>query len=170
MDEDVKTARRMMARLSDLLRQTLDNIGVQEVPFRQEIEFLKTYLEIEQTRFQDRLTVEFDIDEHTLDALVPNLILQPLIENAIKHGILPRPEGGYIEIAAQQKDDRLILEVNDDGVGIPDQNSDRIKEGLGISSTKKRLQTLYGAQHRIEIKNRENGGLVVHLSLPLKIK
>ena len=100
MHRDVDAADDMIARLSDLLRMSLQNVGVQEVPLKEELDFLSKYLEIEQTRFRDRLTVVFDVQAETLDALVPNLLLQPLVENAIKHGIGPRPTPGQIEIRA----------------------------------------------------------------------
>ncbi len=168
MDEDVKAARRMLARLSDLLRQTLDNIGVQEVPLKQEIEFLKSYLEIQQARFHDRLSVKFEIKADTLDALVPNLILQPLVENAIKHGILPRAKGGYVQISSRRKDDSLILAVRDNGVGVTNCGIDKIKDGFGITNTRKRLQCLYGLGHSLDIKDNKDSGLDVCLTFPFK--
>src|SRR5688572_3345666 len=118
MHRDVDAADAMIARLSDLLRISLETIGVQEVGLKQELDFLAKYLEIEQTRFRDRLTVVFDIQPDTLDALVPNLILQPLVENSIKHGIGPRPSPGKIEIRSQRLGSMLELVVKDDGVGL----------------------------------------------------
>ena len=132
--KDPDIADRMIARLSDLLRLTLENIGVQEVRLAQELEFLERYLEIERMRFPDRLQVRMHIAPETLDAWAPYLILQPIVENAIRHGIAPRSTPGTVEIRADCKNDRLILEVRDDGPGIsPDRN---LKDGVGISSTR----------------------------------
>jgi LytS/YehU family sensor histidine kinase len=117
--KDVEAADRMLARLSDLLRLALESAGVQEVPLKQELEFLERYLEIEQTRFQDRLTVRMEIAPEALDALVPNLIMQPLVENAIRHGIAPRATPGKIEITAMLADGQLHFHIRDDGPGIP---------------------------------------------------
>ena len=103
MHRDVEAADMMIARLSDLLRISLQMVGVQEISLKEELDFLSKYLEIEQTRFRDRLTVVFDVQPDTLDALVPNLMLQPLVENAIKHGIGPRPSPGTIAIRARRR-------------------------------------------------------------------
>src|SRR5690606_2852225 len=113
MHRDVEAADAMIARLSDLLRISLRMVGVQEVSLNEELDFLSTYLEVEQTRFRDRLTVMFEIQPDTLDALVPNLILQPLVENAIKHGIGPRAAPGTIAIRARQAGAMLELEIQD---------------------------------------------------------
>src|SRR6185436_2761218 len=118
MHRDVDAADAMIARLSDLLRMSLQRVGVQEVPLKEELDFLSKYLEIEQTRFRDRLTVVFDIQADTLAALVPNLLLQPLVENAIKHGIGPRPTPGQIAVRARISGAMLELDVQDNGVGL----------------------------------------------------
>jgi two-component system, LytTR family, sensor kinase len=159
----------MVARLSDLLRLTLDNVGTQEVTLKQELEFLEHYLEIEQTRFQDRLSVEISIDPETLDAQVPNLILQPLVENAIRHGIAPRPDAGRIEISAKREDGMLHLRVSDDGPGLPNGGQAFLKEGVGLANTRARIECLYGGLHQFELKNIEDGGLVVSLVIPFRI-
>ena len=119
MHRDVEAADAMIARLSDLLRMSLQTVGVQEVPLKEELDFLSKYLEIEQTRFRDRLTVVFDVQPETLDALVPNLMLQPLVENAIKHGIGPRPTPGHDRHPGARRDGALLeLDVQDNGVGL----------------------------------------------------
>lgn len=166
MHRDVEAADRMIARLSDLLRISLETVGVQEVPLKQELELLGKYLEIEQTRFQDRLGVEMSIELETLDARLPNLILQPLVENAIRHGIVPRAAPGRIEIHAWRDNGTLQLEVRDNGRGLPADESETLKEGLGLSNTRARLKQLYGAEHRLHLCNDPAGGLVVHLAIP----
>jgi LytS/YehU family sensor histidine kinase len=155
----------MIARLSDLLRLTLENIGVQEVRLAKELEFLERYLDIERMRFADRLEVRMQIAPETLDARLPYLILQPLVENAIRHGIAPRSAPGRIEVSAERKDGMLILTVRDDGPGIAETNP---KKGVGISSTRARLERLYGAAHRFVLQNGAQGGLIVTLALPFQ--
>lgn len=164
--KDPETADRMIARLSDLLRLTLENVGVQEVSLAKELEFLERYLDIERTRFADRLAIQMQIAPETLDARAPYLILQPLVENAIRHGIAPRSEPGQITIDAQRKDGRLVISVTDDGPGIA--SSAAIKDGVGISSTRARLERLYGQAHRFALDNAPLGGLIVTLELPFQ--
>src|SRR5207245_2548157 len=115
---DPAAADRTIAALGDLLRLSLQSRGTQEVPLRQELDFARRYLEIEQTRFRDRLRVTFDVAEAALDGRLPILVLQPLVENAIRHGISPRSSGGSLRIAAARRDGTLCLEVEDDGVGL----------------------------------------------------
>jgi LytS/YehU family sensor histidine kinase len=157
----------MIARLSDLLRLTLENVGVQEVSLAKELEFLERYLDIERTRFAERLAIRMQIAPETLDARTPYLILQPLVENAIRHAIAPRSEPGRIAIDAQRRDGRLVLSVTDDGPGIAAPAT--LKAGVGISSTRARLEQLYGRAHRLELNNGPLGGLVVTLELPFQI-
>jgi two-component system LytT family sensor kinase len=166
MDEDVKAARRMIARLSELLRLTLENAGQQEVPLRQELDALERYLEIEQIRFQDRLTVQMRIESETLEARVPNLILQPIVENSIRHGIAPTSDAGRIKIRAALQNGFLELSVQDDGPGIADGEIN--KDGIGLANTRSRLQQLYGDAHRLEIRNRAEGGLMVLMAIPFQ--
>jgi signal transduction histidine kinase len=168
--KDAEAADRMIARLSDLLRLSLDNLGEQEVPLQRELEFLERYLEIEQIRFGDRLTVIMNIAPETLDAIVPNLILQPLVENAVRHGIAPRSTPGRIEIHAQRENAQLQLQVRDDGAGLPSGKSTALKEGVGLTNTKARLQQLYGAASRFELHDADGGGLLVKLSIPWRTK
>ena len=131
MHRDVDAADAMIARLSDLLRMSLQRVGVQEVPLKEELDFLSKYLEIEQTRFRDRLTVVFDVQADTLDALVPNLLLQPLVENAIKHGIGPRPTPGQIAVRARRVGAMLELDVQDNGVGLSAARLTDFNRGVG---------------------------------------
>jgi two-component system, LytTR family, sensor kinase len=167
MDEDIKAARRMIARLSELLRLTLENAGQQEVSLRQELEALERYLEIEQIRFQDRLKVELQIEPATLVARVPNLILQPIVENAIRHGIAPVSKAGSIEIRAAQRDGKLELSVRDDGPGLAN-DGEAFKPGIGLSNTRARLQQLYGGAQQLEISNAAEGGVIVKLTMPFE--
>lgn len=167
MGEDVKAARRMLTRLSDLLRTSLENKGTHEVALREELEFLESYLEIEQTRFQDRLTVRMDVDPATLDARVPNLILQPLVENAIRHGIAPRARAGLIEVCARREIGMVQLQVRDNGNGFAE-DSMQSPKGIGLSNTRARLEQLYGADHRFELTDRDGGGLTVTIEIPFR--
>ena len=127
-----ESAERMISDLSDLLRMSFENLEVQEIPLKQELEFLEKYLEIELTRFHDRLKVDMQISPDTLDASVPNMILQPLVENAIKHGIGPRSEGGKINIEAVRHNGHLELTVSDDGLGVPFRYVENLSEGVGL--------------------------------------
>src|SRR5262245_54597220 len=136
MSEDVSAARRMLARLGDLLRTSLERNGDQEVSLREELEFLRNYLEIEQTRFQDRLSVKLDIEPSVLDALVPNLILQPLVENAIRHGIAPQAGPGVVEIHAQRENGMVRMRVRDNGAGLKQKSAS--VNGIGLGNTKAR--------------------------------
>jgi sensor histidine kinase YesM len=168
LHSDVEAARRMLVRLGDFLRSTLENAGAQEVSLQQEMEFLKGYLEIERIRFQDRLTINIDVEPQTLDVRVPNLILQPIVENAIRHGIAPRSSPGLIEIEARRENGMLHIEVRDNGPGLP-VNHNHIKlfkGGLGLANTRARLDQLYGSAHRFELENNPAGGLTVTLEVP----
>ena len=169
MHRDVEAADLMIARLSDLLRISLQMVGVQEISLKEELDFLSKYLEIEQTRFRDRLTVVFDVQPDALDALVPNLILQPLVENAIKHGIGPRPSPGTITIRARLAgSERLELIVQDNGVGMSAARLSDFNRGVGLSNTRARLEHLYGALHRFEFRQPPEGGLQVLIAVPLE--
>jgi sensor histidine kinase YesM len=168
MHRDVEAAERMLARLSDFLRLTLETNGLQEVSLRQELDFLRRYLEIEQTRFADRLRVEMNIDPGTLDARVPNLILQPLVENAIRHGIAPSSSAGTVAIAAHRENGTLRLEVRDDGPGLPEGSPVPHREGVGLSNTRARLHQLYGNASRLDLTNARSGGLIVSVDIPFR--
>jgi two-component system, LytTR family, sensor kinase len=164
MEEDAKAAREILVRLSDLLRITLDKNKAHEVALKQELDFLKSYLEIEQMRFQDRLSVHLAIDPKTLNARVPDLILQPLVENAIRHGIAPRALPGVVEIRSTQVNGDLCLEVRDNGKGFDE--GLRMDKGVGISNTRARLEQLYGGNHKFEIGNLDSGGVTVNITIP----
>jgi len=166
MHRDVEAADDMIARLSDLLRAALDSSETQEVALQEELKFLQRYLEIEQIRFGKRLTVKMEIAPDTLEAKVPNLILQPLVENAIRHGIEPHAKAGVIELRSTLADGRLVLEVLDNGGGL--KNAAAIDEGVGLSNTRARLRTLYGEDHHLELRNAPTGGLQVRLMIPFK--
>ncbi|HYG34609.1 MAG TPA: histidine kinase [Clostridia bacterium] len=168
MHKDVEAADKMIVRLSELLRAALESSSTQEVALRRELEFLKLYLSIEQIRFGDRLTVKLEIPPDTLDAQVPNLILQPLVENAIKHGIEPRARPGLIELRAQLQNGDLELEVCDNGAGL--KNNVTLREGVGLANTRARLRELYGGAHRFELIQSDAGGLRVELRIPFRTK
>lgn len=170
MHRDVEAADRMMAHLSDLLRQTLDNVGVQKVTLKEELEFLEGYLEIERTRFQDRLTIDLEVDPETLDIQIPNLILQPLVENAIRHGIEPRASKGRIEIIAKRVNGMLEVTITDDGPGVGNGESAKFTEGVGLQNTRARLQQLYGDNFRFDLGNSSSGGFVVNLAIPVQFE
>jgi signal transduction histidine kinase len=157
----------MLSRLSDLLRLTLNRVRVRQLPLKEELDFIQKYLEIERTRFGDRLRVVFDIDPKMLDAAVPSLVLQPLVENALRHGIGPKVGGGQIDIIAQDGDGQLCLIVRDDGYGVPSDELHALNEGVGVSNTRSRLLHLYGDQHRFEFRTPATGGLEVTVAIPL---
>ncbi len=168
LHKDVNAADTMIARLGDFLRLTLENAGTQEVSLQEEIEFLRCYLEIERMRFRDRLTVHINIEPEVFGARVPNLILQPLVENAIRHGIAPRSRPGRIEIYARRQDRILQVQVTDDGPGLPVNGNSKgiLKEGVGLANTQARLQQIYGHAHRLDLANAPLGGLTVTLEIP----
>jgi two-component system, LytTR family, sensor kinase len=165
MRKDVDAADRMLLQLSGLLRVTLARNTAHEIRLSQELEILERYLEIEQIRFQDRLTVRMRVDQSALDALVPQLFFQPLVENAIRHGIADRERGGVIDIHAERQDDSLRLQVCDNGPGLnlPRRN---LVEGVGLSNTRSRLEYLYGSGGRFVVREAEEGGLIVTALFP----
>jgi two-component system LytT family sensor kinase len=165
MHRDVEAADRMLMRLSDLLRITLENLGRQEVTLEKELDFLSKYLQIEQTRFADRLNVRFDIRPETLDTRVPSLLLQPIVENAIKHGVARKAGAGHIDISARREGDKLRIEVRDDGVGMSEDAFTALQKGIGVSTTRARLQRLFGADFRFEF-HRLTEGLAVVIAIP----
>jgi two-component system, LytTR family, sensor kinase len=166
MHQDVEAADRMLSQLADLLRLVLANSDAQEVSLQQELHFLQSYLEIEQTRFGDRLAVTMEIAPDTLDAQVPTLILQPLVENAIRHGIEPHARPGRIELRAHRHAEVLALEVGDSGAGL--RSKAPAAEGVGLSNTRARLREIYGEKHHFELQDRSEGGLRVCLSIPFR--
>lgn len=166
MHENVERADGMIARLSDLLRAALDSSDTQEVSLRKELDLLERYLAIEQIRFGDRLKVDIDAPPDILEARVPNLILQPLVENAIQHGIEPRAKEGHIDLRAERSNGALVLEVSDNGPGLL--SLQPIAEGVGLSNTQMRLRTLYGDAHSFELRQSPEGGLLVRLTIPFR--
>jgi hypothetical protein len=156
----------MIGSLSDFLRMNLDTAYQHEVPLRREIEFLDLYLEIQQARFGERLRVQKEIDPSALGIAVPTLILQPLVENSVRHGIEPRETGGTIVVRAQRHNDTLRLEVRDDGEGLKGDQLLAIRHGIGLSNTKARLQELYGDAHRFLLTPNVGRGLVVVVDIP----
>jgi two-component system, LytTR family, sensor kinase len=158
----------MIAGLSDLLRRVLDDSGKQEVSLSEEMEFLETYLEIQKTRFADRLQVSVNVPREFHDARVPSLILQPMVENAIEHGIGQRAAGGAIRIGAVRNNGFLTLSVYNEGPRIPE-NWEEKRTGVGISNVRARLQSLYGRDSQLDIRNRDDG-VEVQLSVPYKAK
>lgn len=170
MHKDLRAADRMLALLGDLLRDSFEKVGAQEVSLKQELGFLDRYLEIERTRFRDRLTVDLRIDPEALDAEVPNLLLQPLVENAIRHGIGRRQEAGRIEIVASRHSDRLDIRIRDDGPGLPEGPETALRAGVGLANTTARLEQLYPGAHHFELRNLAEGGLEVGLEIPFRLK
>jgi signal transduction histidine kinase len=164
--KDPAAAEKMIVRLSDLLRATLDAGNAHEVPLRQEIHFLEQYLEIERTRFADRLAINLDIDPKALDVPVPHMILQPLVENAVKHGIAPRSAPGSIWVRAARDNGCLRMEVTDDGVGLA---KGAVKEGIGLSNTRARLRQLYGDGQKMELVAPPGGGFSARLEIPARL-
>lgn len=167
MDEDVKAARRMLARLSELLRATIDaDAEAEEIPLAQELEFLEGYLEIEKVRFRERLRVDFDVDEAALGVRVPPFLLQPLVENAIRHGVAPRADGGRVTIRATRTDGAVRLVVEDDGPGLGPAAVEGAG-GIGLRNTRQRLQELYGDAHGFTLGGGSKGGVKVTIDLPV---
>lgn len=166
LHRDPDAADEMLSQLSDLLRMTLDNFGLQEVPLAEEMEFIRRYLDIQQTRFQDRLRVIVDVPAETLDARVPNQALQPIVENAIHHGLEGRTGEGTIEIRARARASMLQLSVRDDGPGIRVNGHATLEEGIGLSNTRARLKQLYGPLASLDLSNHPQGGTIVTLLVP----
>jgi two-component system LytT family sensor kinase len=166
MHRDTDAADAMLERLSDLLRLTLDRVGTQQVSLKDELDFLRKYLEIERTRFGDRLQVHIDVESDTLDAAVPNLLLQPLVENALRHGIGPKIGGGRIDVCARHEGGNLWLEVRDNGVGLPQDQMVAFHTGVGLTNTRERLEHLYGDRHRFECRTPTGGGLAITIVIP----
>jgi two-component sensor histidine kinase len=162
--KDADAADRMIGQLSELLRYALESTNAQEVPLRQELDFLSRYLEIQQARFGERLSVRREIEPETLDAHVPNLVLQPLVENAIEHGIGPHARPGQIILRAVRRENRLELQVQDNGGGLPKHAG--LEENVGLGNTRARLEQLYGPSQQLELKNGSQGGLTVRITIP----
>ena len=165
MHRDVKAADRMLARLSELLRVTFEHVSTQEVTLREELDFLEPYVEIEQTRLGDRLNFELHVAADTLDAMVPHMILQPLVENAVRHAIAPRAAPGTVSVDVQRAGDRLELRVRDDGSSTQPALR-HAPGGVGLANTRARLETLYGEDFRFDAGMAPGGGFLAALSIP----
>jgi len=166
---DVPAADRMMTRLSDLLRMSLENDGVQVTRLSRELEFVNGYLEIEKVRFGDRLCVTLDIAPETLDAQVPHLLLQPLVENAVRHGVARLSANGQLRILASHDGRNLRLVIHDNGPGLRDSDASSSKAGLGLRATRERLQTLYGSDQSLDVRNLPEGGVEVSVRIPFQL-
>lgn len=165
---DPRGVRRMIARLSALLRHSLEESAEPEVPLEQELQVLRQYVEIMEIRFEGRLQVETRVDTDAFDALVPNLVLQPLVENAIKHGVsaLPNASIGRVEVTGRRDGDMLTITVRDNGPVLADASSLAGPEGVGLRNTRERLAQLYGAEHSFTLAPAAGGGVIVTLTLP----
>ncbi|HVY68810.1 MAG TPA: histidine kinase [Verrucomicrobiae bacterium] len=191
---DPRLAETTLVALSELLRLTLNQSEQQEGELREELELVQRYLEIQQTRFGEKLRVEQNIEPQALDSLAPTLVLQPLVENAIRHGIEPAGKAGTVRVSASRKDENLVLTVEDDGVGLPGGNTDssdpenpaelhpslptsargspasavlaKTGTGIGLANLRERLRTLYGARQKLELTPRATGGVVVRVEIP----
>jgi len=162
MHKDVRRADSMIASLSDLLRMSLNNIGAQEAPLQSELDFLQRYVEIMSLRFGDRLKVIIDVSEETRDARVPTLFLQPLVENAFRHGFSDSLAGGTVSVRARRAGDMLWCEIVDNGRGLRAGH----REGIGLSATRQRLAHLYGDKHTFVLRGAPGEGVHVSMSIP----
>ncbi|HZQ70217.1 MAG TPA: histidine kinase [Terriglobales bacterium] len=156
-------AEETLARLSELLRLTLDNEPEQEISLKVELDFIQRYLEIEQIRFEDRLHVSFDIEPSALDGKVPNMLLQPLVENALRHGIAKRAQAGKLQIRAWREQEWLMVAVHDNGPGIPEGT---LPERIGLANTRSRLRQLYGDTQRFTLESSGEGGTIATVQIP----
>ena len=158
----MEDTREMIADLSDLFRYQLKASQKDLIPLRDEINFIKQYLKLEKRRFEERLIVEYNISEDLLDELIPPMILQPLVENSIKHGISPLIEGGKISIKVRNRSNKIYFEIIDTGIGIKD-NSEIFEKGVGLANTRLRLKKIYDSD--IQVESNESKGLKVSFSI-----
>ncbi len=170
LDRDNQTANLSVTRLSDFLRYSLDNDPMKRVTLRQELEALDLYLEIEKVRFGERLTVQREVESRALDGLVPSLILQPLIENAVKYAVTPLEEGGTISISAKVHQGALMIAVADDGPGLGNGTSKHKSSGVGLNNTRERLRQLHGEQQALTLAPNNPHGLVITINIPFETK
>ena len=166
---DARAADQMMSRLSDLLRMSLENDGEQITSLSHELELVAGYLEIEKIRFGDRLNVVLDVANETLDAQVPHFLLQPLVENAVRHGIAKVSKRGEIRMTVTHQGDTLHLVISDNGPGLDDLDTFHWKSGLGLRATQERLQTLYGDRQKLEIRTHPDGGVEASIRIPFQL-
>lgn len=167
LDGNAPAATRMLAQIGELLRATLNNDALPETPLSRELAFVKQYLAIEQTRLGERLRVEMAISKDTLDAIVPGMLLQPLVENAIRHGVAPLIEGGTIEIESVLRDSRVLIAIRNSGPRASNHNG-QLSKGIGLANTAERLETLYGDNHRFSLSWPEAGGCEVTIEVPFR--
>jgi signal transduction histidine kinase len=165
--EDPVAATQMVSLLGDLLRLTLSRATAHEVPFSTELEILQVYLDIERRRFHDRLEVSYDVAPETRAALVPDLILQPLLENAIKHGVNAVAGPARIVVRSAREQDRLVLEIADNGRGPPEDQP--MTEGIGLATTRARLERLYGAAQELRVERLAHGGCLARVVIPFRL-
>ncbi|HEY7475161.1 MAG TPA: histidine kinase, partial [Vicinamibacterales bacterium] len=168
LHEDADAADRMIAGLSDLLRATLDAGNVDEVDLEAELRLLSRYLEIQQARFGDRLRVRIDAGPAERGALVPFLVLQPVVENAIRHGLAARADAGKIDVRAIRRGGTLVIDVEDDGAGVED--AERVRDGVGLGNTRARLQALYGSGQSLEVTGGPGLGTLVRVTIPWHVE
>jgi two-component system LytT family sensor kinase len=165
-----QTAVRMLARLSDLLRQILDDAGPQEVPVEEELDLFARYLELEQIRFGDRLQINVAVDDSARGALVPNFLLQPLAENAIRHGVARRAAAGRIDLSTRCEAGRMIVRLRNDGPSLPAGWTLEENSGIGLRNTAARLRHLYGEESSLSVSNAAEGGVEVRIELPCHVR
>ncbi len=163
-EQDVTASVKLITQLSDVLRQVLRSVDTQEVPLSEEIAFTKSYLEIEEVRFADRLRIRWSLDDGVMHGRVPHLILQPLVENALRHGIAPREDAGLMEIGARREGNRLLVWVSDDGPGLSATYA--AGDGIGLSNVRARLVALYRADASLALESLPLGGVHATLSIP----
>lgn len=159
----------LLAQLGALLRISLDSNRPPEVTVEQEMDFLARYIDIQRARFSDRLKVNIDITPEARRALIPNLLLQPIVENAILHGVAPKAGPGRVDISGRVESDKLMLEVRDDGAGITRDDRNRTSEGIGLSNTRERLIRLYGVQGHFSLRSEPGQGVTVQIVMPHRI-
>jgi two-component system LytT family sensor kinase len=164
--EDPGAADRVIARLSDLLRQTLDYKGDQEISVKKEMEFLRPYLDIMKIRFAEKLRLSIEVAPETEEARVPALLLQPLVENAVRHGVLHREDGGRVALRIRRSGTSLVLEVEDDGPGLGPAGGAGVNRGIGLAGTAERLIVLYGERHAFDLITPSQGGTLVRMEIP----
>jgi LytS/YehU family sensor histidine kinase len=169
LDGANETANKAVSRLSDFLRYTLDNDPMSRVTLGSELSAIDLYLEIEKVRFGDRLIIEKSIEAKAQDALVPSLILQPLIENAIKYAITPSEEGGTLRISARVQHKTLVLQISDSGPGLGNGNNGQKSSGVGLKNTRERLQQLFGDQQAFTLAPNEPRGLRITINIPYEV-
>jgi LytS/YehU family sensor histidine kinase len=163
-----QSAVNMISGLSDLLRRALESADEQEVTVKDEVKFIDLYLDIQKVRFSDRLTARMEIDPETLNALLPNLILQPLVENAIRHGIAHKKSPGLLVVKTFHKNGHLHITVSDDGPGLSSDWKAKNHDGIGLVNTSERLKHLYGSDHRFDLRNSETGGTTASIVIPFR--